>query len=52
LIMWPILAFAYYRLAKQEESEMEQRFGEEYAAYKRRVPMFIPLSFRREQNPS
>jgi len=52
LIMWPILAFAYYRLAKQEESEMEQRFGEEYAAYKRRVPMFIPLFFRWEQNLS
>jgi len=52
LIMWPILMFAYYRLVKQEEREMEQRFGEEYAAYKRRVPMFIPFSFRRKLNPS
>ena len=47
LIMWPILAFAYYRLARREEREMEQRFGEEYAAYKRKVRMFIPFSLRR-----
>jgi len=52
LLMWPILGFAYYRLAKQEEREMERRFGGEYAAYRRRVPMFIPFSFRRRLNPS
>ena len=46
LIMWPILAFSYYRLARREEREMEQRFGEEYATYKRKVPMFIPLPLR------
>ena len=42
LIMWPILAIQYYRLAKREETEMEARFGDEYRAYRERVPMFIP----------
>jgi len=42
LLLWPILAFMYYRLAKQEEKELEEKFGEEYLKYKRRVPMLIP----------
>lgn len=42
LVMWPILALQYYRLAKTEEQEMEEEFGDEYAEYRRRVPMFIP----------
>ncbi len=42
LLMWPILAILYYRLAKEEEKEMEERFGEEFLKYKRSVPMFIP----------
>jgi len=42
IIMWPILAFQYYRLAKREEAELEEEFGEEYIEYRRRVPMFIP----------
>ena len=42
LIMFPILAIAYYRLSKKEEKEMVERFGEEYLQYQRRVPMFLP----------
>jgi len=42
MIMWPILVFVYYNLAKREEKEMEKRFGEKYKEYKQRVPMFIP----------
>jgi protein-S-isoprenylcysteine O-methyltransferase Ste14 len=41
LILWPILALLYYRLAKEEEKDME-KFGEEYQKYKNTVPMFIP----------
>ena len=42
LVMWPILMFMYYRLARREEKEMEDRFGEKYATYRRNVPMFVP----------
>lgn len=42
-LMWPILVVLYYRLAKEEEKEMEERFGKEYLEYKRKVSMFIPF---------
>ncbi len=31
-----------FRLARREEQEMEERFGEAYRVYKDRVPAFIP----------
>ncbi len=42
VIMWPVLIFAYYRLSKKEEADMEKEFGDAYAQYRGRVPMFIP----------
>lgn len=42
ILMWPILTFAYYRLAMREEREVAAQFGEAYAAYKQRVPAFVP----------
>ena len=42
LLLWPILAVLYYRLAKEEDKKMEDTFGEEYRKYKHMVPMFIP----------
>lgn len=42
LLLWPILVILYYRLAKEEDKKMEERFGEEYQKYKHTVPMFIP----------
>ena len=42
LVMWPILMWTYYRLAMQEEQEVEQQFGKAYLDYKKRVPIFIP----------
>jgi hypothetical protein len=32
----------YYRLAKKEEKDAEEEFGEEYLKYKRSVPGWIP----------
>jgi protein-S-isoprenylcysteine O-methyltransferase Ste14 len=49
LLLWPILAFLYYRLAKREEKDEEEQFGEEYRKYKRTVPMFLPRI--RRKNP-
>lgn len=43
--MWPILVVMYYRLAKNEEKEMKERFGDRYLQYIEKVPMFIPKVF-------
>lgn len=42
LIMWPVLMFAYYRLAMREERDVERQFGEDFRKYKKTVPAFIP----------
>lgn len=38
------ILFNVFELKMVEEPELEKRFGKEYLEYKRRVPMFIPLS--------
>jgi len=38
----PIIVGAYTLLARKEERQMLQKFGDEYRKYQRRVPMFIP----------
>ncbi len=40
--LFPIIVVAYYLLARSEERQVEQEFGDEYRAYRARVPMFIP----------
>jgi protein-S-isoprenylcysteine O-methyltransferase Ste14 len=42
LILWPVLAVLYWRLAREEDKENEERFGEAFREYKQRVPGFIP----------
>lgn len=42
LIMWPLLVRQYIRLAKQEEAEMIEKFGDEYREYASQVPRFFP----------
>ena len=42
LVLFPVIVWAYYRLAKREEAQMVERFGDEYLTYRRRVPMFFP----------
>jgi protein-S-isoprenylcysteine O-methyltransferase Ste14 len=43
LIMWPVMAVLYVKLARKEEAEMEAQFGEAYRRYKQRSRMFIPF---------
>lgn len=43
LLMWPLLVVLYFRLAKQEEKEIEAKFGEKYREYKSKVSMLMPI---------
>lgn len=42
LVAFPVIVIAYTLLARKEERQMLDEFGDEYRAYQRRVPMFIP----------
>ncbi|MFQ6065950.1 MAG: methyltransferase family protein [bacterium] len=42
LIMFPILLGVYVRLAKKEDADMLQQFGERYLRYKAKTPGFLP----------
>ena len=42
LILFPIMTFAYSRLAKAEERDSLARFGDVYRAYMARTPAFFP----------
>lgn len=42
LLMFPILAVVYARLAKSEERDMADLFGDAWEQYRRRTPAFIP----------
>ena len=42
LVLFPIIIWVYYRLARKEERDMITRFGDEYAVYKGKTPMFFP----------
>lgn len=40
--VFPIIVIAYTLLARREEKRVIEEFGEEYRAYRQRVPMFFP----------
>jgi protein-S-isoprenylcysteine O-methyltransferase Ste14 len=42
LVMFPILVTMYVRLARREEREVREAFGEEYARYAATTPAFFP----------
>jgi protein-S-isoprenylcysteine O-methyltransferase Ste14 len=42
-LVWLLISLAvFYWLAKKEERDLEQAFGQDYARYKQAVPMFLP----------
>lgn len=51
MVMWPILAIVYYRLAQREEGDMEAEFGDAYHVDKTRTGMFLPKLFNRSTQP-
>ena len=42
LIMFPILVTMYVRLARREEKEVAEEFGDQYHRYAARTPVFLP----------
>ena len=42
LILFPFLVVMYYKLAKREEKDIEEKYKKKYLNYKEKVPMFIP----------
>lgn len=42
IVLFPVIVFTYAMLARSEERKMLEQFGEDYRAYQRRVPRFIP----------
>lgn len=42
LLMWPVLLYAYVRLARSEERVIRQRVGTAYAEYAAHTPTFFP----------
>ena len=41
--MYPILVIMYYLLARKEEKELQNEFGDEYKSYRQNTPMFVPI---------
>src|SRR3546814_6266103 len=40
--LFPIIVAVFFSLARNEERRMLEQFGEEFGAYRQRVPMFVP----------
>ena len=52
LVLWPVLILLYYRQAKREERNLAGTFGEQFAAYAAKTPMFLPkIRLPRVRNP-
>ena len=49
LISWAILVFSYFGLARREEMGLQEKYGEEFLTYKRRVPFIIALPIKRKR---
>lgn len=46
VLMAPVLAYAYVRLARSEEHRMTEQFGQSYTDYSQRLPAFFPPAGR------
>ena len=51
LASYPVLVWAYARLARREEKDCLGRFGDEYVRYMQQVPAFIPRRIFPTQGP-
>ncbi len=49
LLYTPLLALQFYLMALIDEQALIKKFGELYIEYKKKVPMFLPISIRRRK---
>jgi len=42
-LIWIVICFFYYFVARYEEKLLLNKFGKEYKKYQEKVPMFIPF---------
>lgn len=42
LAMFPVLVFMYWRLARREEEDAREAFGDAYRRYEENIPAFLP----------
>jgi protein-S-isoprenylcysteine O-methyltransferase Ste14 len=42
LLLAPLLVARYILVAREEDKELEEKFGDDFSRYKKRVPAFIP----------
>lgn len=48
IVLWPVLTALYYRQAKREDAHLSAKFGDAFAEYARKTPMFLPrIDWRR-----
>jgi protein-S-isoprenylcysteine O-methyltransferase Ste14 len=43
IVMYPILLIMYYKLARREEKQVQQEYGDAYLKYIESTPMFFPI---------
>ena len=48
-ILWIIIIIFYFYISKYEEKLLLKEFGKEYENYMERVPMLIPLKFKKRK---
>lgn len=51
VLMFPVLALVYWRLAAREEREVRDRFGAAWDEYASRTPRFVPRRFPLRRRP-
>lgn len=47
--LFPVIVVVYTLLARREEKEVIEQFGEEYLEYRSNIPMFLPVKDKWKQ---
>lgn len=54
LAMYPVLLLMYFLLARKEDQDLKNEFGDDYEIYRQKTPMFLPIRlnvFKAEKRP-